>query len=796
MHPAEAEVFRSTMQSDNCVALVSCRQHTVDGRWGTATAVPGGQEGTTQMADHPRFSGADAPEGRYLDGLNPAQREAVETLDGPLLVLAGAGTGKTRVLTTRLAHLLATGTARPWSILAVTFTNRAAREMNGRVTRLLGDEPPGIWLGTFHALGSRILRRHAELAGLQPNYIILDTDDQIRLLKQILAAEEIDEKRWPARALIHAIQRWKDRGLTPGAVTNEGTEGLAGGRLPEIYAQYQKRLEALNAVDFGDLLLHCLEIFKANPDVLGYYQDRFSHVLVDEYQDTNVAQYLWLRLLVQKRNNLCCVGDEDQSIYNWRGAEIGNILRFETHFPGATVIRLEQNYRSTSHVLAAASSLISNNRERLGKTLWTDGATGEKLIVHSVSDSDAEARTLADRITTRHGDGTPLAQMAILVRAGFQTRAFEEWFLRTGLPYRIVGGARFYERLEIRDAIAYLRVIRHPHDDLALERILNRPKRGLGPASLQALHAQAREDGHSVWAAIRTVVDQGTLRPQTTRALRSLLEDFERWQSLESTVSPASLAGTVLDESGYTGMWMAEKSPEAMGRLENLKELVDALNEFESLDAFLEHIGLVMDAAHDETQDRISLMTIHAAKGLEFDAVFLPGWEGTLFPHPRSIGTARGLEEERRLAYVALTRAREAVEISHAAARFAQGGWRPSHPSRFLDELPDGHVTRRGRTQRTHWPGHGMVAPSQQRGPGYRRRTAPVDPIRLNDMRRRSGGGVVIDGAGSQVWTAGDRVFHLKFGMGTVESVDGEKVEVAFDKAGRKMVVAQYISRP
>ena len=748
------------------------------------------------MVDTPPVSGADAPEGHYLDGLNPAQREAVESLDGPLLVLAGAGTGKTRVLTTRLAHLLATGTARSWSILAVTFTNRAAREMNVRVTRLLGDEAPGIWLGTFHALGSRILRRHAELAGLQPNYIILDTDDQIRLLRQILAAEEIDEKRWPARTLINAIQRWKDRGLIPGAVTGEGNDGLAGGRLPEIYAQYQQRLEALNAVDFGDLLLHCLEIFKANPDVLGYYQDRFSHILVDEYQDTNVAQYMWLRLLAQKRNNLCCVGDEDQSIYNWRGAEIGNILRFESDFPGATVIRLEQNYRSTSHVLAAASSLISNNRERLGKTLWTDGARGEKLIVHSVSDSDAEARTLAERITARHGDGTPLAQMAILVRAGFQTRAFEEWFLRTGLPYRIIGGARFYERLEIRDAVAYLRVIRHPHDDLALERILNRPKRGLGTATIQALHAQAREDGQSVWAAIRIVAERGILRPQATRALRSLLEDFERWQSLEATITPAALAGMVLDESGYTGMWMAEKSPEATSRLENLKELVDALNEFESLDAFLEHIGLVMDAAHDETQDRISLMTIHAAKGLEFDAVFLPGWEGTLFPHPRSVGSSKGLEEERRLAYVALTRARKTIEISHAAARFAQGTWRPSHPSRFLDELPSGHVVRRGGSQRVRWPGADTVVPNRRRGPGYRRRAAPVDPVRLPVARGPADGVALIDGSGSGAWSAGDRVFHLKFGMGTVRSVDGDRVEVAFDKAGRKMVVASYISRP
>ena len=799
------------------VALVSSGQQTANPIVAVFNGIPkiwtppgsSARLGGKPMADHMTHQDAPVeqppagPAHHYLDGLNPAQRQAVETLDGPVLVLAGAGTGKTRVLTTRLAHLLATDTARPWSLLAVTFTNRAAREMRERVAQILGDTPPNLWLGTFHALSARILRRHAELVGLQPNYIILDTDDQIRLLKQILAAADIDEKRWPARMLINTIQRWKDRGLVPADVPDREAGELVNGRMTQIYTHYQERLLELNAVDFGDLLLHCLQLFRANPDVLASYHDRFSHILVDEYQDTNVAQYLWLRLLAQARNNLCCVGDEDQSIYSWRGAEIGNILRFESDFPGASVIRLEQNYRSTSRVLTAASALIAHNRDRLGKTLWTDGVHGEKILLHSVRDGEEEASTVAERIDERHRAGTPLSEMAILVRAGFQTRAFEECFLKRGIPYRVIGGARFYERLEIRDAIAYLRVIRHPDDDLALERILNRPKRGIGSVTMKKLHGRARADGVSLWSAIRTVVQERQLRAGTTKTLDALLGEFERWQALEASTSPDTLAATVLDESGYTGMWMAENTIEATGRLENLKELVSSLAEFDTLDAFIEHIGLVMDNASDQELDQTSVMTIHAAKGLEFDVVFLPGWEDALFPHRLSLESRKGLEEERRLAYVALTRARKAVEISHAASRLAQGSWMPSYPSRFLGELPGKHVDERrahsflpyGRQWRNVRTGSSAgtspAVAAPRRGPGYHRRRQPA-----GGAPPREGDGYLVDRSTAPDWTAGDRVFHQKFGMGTIESVDGDKLDIAFDKADRKMVIARFVKRP
>jgi DNA helicase-2/ATP-dependent DNA helicase PcrA len=556
------------------------------------------------------FQTADPP---YLAGLNEAQRAAVLATEGPVLVLAGAGTGKTRVLTTRLAHILVTGKARPGELLAVTFTNKAASEMKARISAILGRPVEGWWLGTFHALAARMLRADAEKVGLKPSFTILDSDDQLRLLKQLLEAEGIDDKAWPARLLLSVIERWKDRGLTPDKVTAGEAGDLAGGRLVELYRAYQARLAALNACDFGDLLLHCLELFRTQPDVLAKYQQRFRYLLVDEYQDTNVAQYLWLRLLAQGHRNLCCVGDDDQSIYAWRGAEVGNILRFEEDFPGAQVIRLERNYRSTGYILQAASALIAKNEQRLGKTLWTEDAAGEKLRVRGLWDGEAEARFVGEEIEDLQRHGASLSDIAILNRIGAQSREFEERFITLGLPYRVVGGLRFYERQEIRDAMAYLRLLHSPDDDLAFERILNKPKRGLGEATVAALYKLARERQLSLFAAARLIGETDELRPQARRALADFTGLLTRWRKEAEAETHVHMAERLLDESGYTAMLQADKSAEAPGRLENLKELVAALAEFDSLAGFLEHVSLVMERAADASQEQVTVMTLHVS---------------------------------------------------------------------------------------------------------------------------------------------------------------------------------------
>ena len=629
----------------------------------------------------------------WLDGLNAAQSEAVTTLDGPLLVLSGAGTGKTRVLTSRLAELVATNTAKPWNILAVTFTNKAAREMKLRVAQLVGPMAEQVWLGTFHALAARMLRRHAELVGLKSDFTILDADDQTRLLKQLMAADDIDPKRWPARMLGGVISRWKDRGLSAEQIDLAEAGDIANGRIRQLYQSYQNRLIALNAVDFGDLLQHMLTIFTKHHDVLADYQARITHIMVDEYQDTNVAQYLWLRLLTGNRNNLCCVGDDDQSIYGWRGAEVGNILRFESDFSGAKTVRLEENYRSTGHILAAASNVISRNETRLGKTLYTAADDGEKVRVNGYWDGADEARSISSQIESMLADLVDLSQVAVLVRAGFQTREFEERFISIGLPYRVVG-AKFYERSEIRDAIAYLRLITQPADDLAFERIINVPKRGLGTASLQAVHMQARASAKPLLAAVMDLVDTDELRPAARQAFSSFINDIRRWRDQAGKMHHTDLARLVLDESGYTQMWQLDKSPDAPGRLENLTELVNAMQDFDSLQGFLEHIALVMDDDTENQQGEVTLMTLHAAKGLEFDTVFLPGWEEGVFPSQRTIDEsgAVGLEEERRLAYVGITRARKNLFISFASSRRIHGQWQSAIPSRFIQELPPEHI--------------------------------------------------------------------------------------------------------
>jgi len=777
----------------------------------------------------------------YLRGLNPPQREAVLTTDGPVLVLAGAGTGKTAALTARLAHLLWTRKAYPSEILSVTFTNRAAREMKERVGRLVGDAVEGMpWLGTFHAIGAKMLRRHAELVGLHPNFTILDTDDQLRLLKQLIQAADLDEKRWPARQLAGLIDEWKNKGLTPKDVDAGEGERYANGRGAQLYAEYQDRLRALNACDFGDLLLHMLTILKTDREVLQHYQQRFRYIMVDEYQDTNSVQYLWLRLLAQERKNICCVGDDDQSIYSWRGAQVENILKFEKDFPGAKVIRLEQNYRSTPHILAAASGVIANNSGRLGKTLWTEHNEGEKVKVLGVWDGPEEARRVGDEIeAAQQIRKASLDDIAILVRAQHQTREFEDRFISIGMPYRIVGGFRFYERQEIRDALAYLRVVAQPADDLAFERIVNTPKRGLGNKALAKVHQLARAEQVPLTTAAARILDTDELTPQARRALGNLVADIARWRGMLNNSSPSSpgegdqlaeltgggatphseLARVILDESGYTAMWQAEKSADAAGRLENLNELVRAMEEYETLGAFLEHVSLVMDNEAQADEAKVTIMTIHAAKGLEFDTVFLVGWEEGLFPSQRALdeGGLTSLEEERRLAYVAITRARRRAIIIHAANRRIYGQWTSSIPSRFVGELPDAHIDSESSMSggeslwRANWSERADpfadLGRGTGRGPGWQRaagtlnaakpggewqsRTFTREPARVVESRASA---VSLGNKGRSDLSVGMRVFHQKFGYGEIAEIEGNKLEIDFEQAGRKRVMDSFVT--
>ncbi|HEX8643690.1 MAG TPA: UvrD-helicase domain-containing protein [Allosphingosinicella sp.] len=748
-----------------------------------------------------------SPEPRYLAGLNPPQREAVETTEGPVLVLAGAGTGKTAALTARLAHLVATRRAWPSEILSVTFTNKAAREMKERVGRIVGPAVENMpWLGTFHSVCAKMLRRHAELVGLQSNFTILDTDDQLRVLKQLISAADLDEKRWPARLLGGLIDRWKNKGWSPAQIDAGEAEAYANGKGGELYRQYQDRLKTLNACDFGDLLLHMLTILRNEREVLDHYQQRFRYILVDEYQDTNQAQYLWLRLLARERKNICCVGDDDQSIYSWRGAEVANILKFEQDFPGAKIIRLEQNYRSTPHILAAASGLIAHNGGRLGKTLWTEEGEGEKVQVVGVWDGPEEARRIGEELETIQRKGS-LDDAAILVRAQFQTREFEDRFIAIGMPYRIVGGFRFYERAEIRDALAYLRVIAQPADDLAFERIVNTPKRGLGDKAVAKIHSLARAHGVPLMQAAATILDTDELTGAARRSLGNLVGDFARWRARLAELPHPELARLVLDESGYTASLQADRSAESAGRLENLAELTRAMEEYETLGAFLEHVSLVMenDAAREE--EKVTIMTIHAAKGLEFGTVFLAGWEEGVFPSQRALdeGGHASLEEERRLAYVAITRARRKCFIFHAANRRIYGQWTSSIPSRFVAELPEAYVEQEHSMSggeslwRANWSERADpfadVARSTGRGPGWRRAASGGGfervPARVPEARASA---VSLGNPGRGDIALGQRVFHSKFGYGTVAEIEGNKLEIDFEHAGRKRVLDSFVT--
>jgi DNA helicase II / ATP-dependent DNA helicase PcrA len=779
-------------------------------------------------------------EAAYLAGLNPEQRQAVETLDGPLLVLAGAGTGKTKVLTSRIAHILTTKRAFPSQILSVTFTNKAAREMKHRIGTLIGDTVEGMpWLGTFHSIGVKILRKHHELVGLKSGFTILDMDDSLRLMKQVIEAAGIDKERWPARQLAALIDDWKNRGLTPdkvpaGEASNFG--GSSGGR--GLYAAYQKRLKELNACDFGDLLLEGLRLLLENPDVLAEYHARFRYILVDEYQDTNVVQYLWLRLLAQGSPNICCVGDDDQSIYGWRGAEVDNILRFDKDFPGAVVIKLERNYRSTGHILATASSVIAKNKGRLGKTLFTDDDLGEKVTVTGVWDDEEEARGIGSDIEAFAKEGHKLNNIAILVRASFQMRSIEDRFVTLGLPYRVIGGPRFYERQEIKDAIAYLEVVANPANDLKFERIVNVPKRGLGDTTVKRIHELGRASDVPMFQAARMMCESDELTGKTRRSLHDLIRQFEQWRHKSLEMKHTELAELILDESGYTAMWQADKSPQAQSRLENLKELLRFMHQFENLAGFLEHVSLVMDVDNGDDGDRVSLMTMHAAKGLEFDTVFLPGWEEGLFPSQRSMDESglKGLEEERRLAYVGITRAKLRSKISFAQNRRNRGLFSAAIPSRFVDELPEENVEvveakspfggayqnfggnygggaigggqGNGRSSRFDQAAEKVPFSAGYQTPGWQRaqqnwsKDAASKAAATKQGMRTPGRSRLIEGelvasssATAGHFALGERVFHQKFGYGRVTEIEGNKLTVEFEKSGSKKVVDSFVEK-
>ncbi|TBA00553.1 ATP-dependent helicase [Rhizobium ruizarguesonis] len=781
----------------------------------------------------PAAGGGKRPD--YLAGLNPEQTEAVETLEGPVLVLAGAGTGKTRVLTTRIAHILNTGRAFPSQILAVTFTNKAAREMKERIALLVGGAVEGMpWLGTFHSIGVKLLRRHGELVGLRSDFTILDTDDVVRLIKQIIQAEGLDDKRWPAKQFAGMIDTWKNKGLGPADIPEGDARAFANGRGRDLYFAYQARLTTLNACDFGDLLMHPIAIFRKNPDLLKEYHGRFRYILVDEYQDTNTAQYMWLRLLAQRPKgelqNVCCVGDDDQSIYGWRGAEVDNILRFEKDFPGAKVIKLERNYRSTEHILGAAAHLIAHNEGRLGKTLFTDRSDPDdvKVQVHASWDSEEEARAIGEEIEQLQRGKHLLNDMAILVRASFQMREFEDRFVTLGLNYRVIGGPRFYERLEIRDAMAYFRLVAQASDDLAFERIVNTPKRGLGDTTVRALHDYARARDIPMLAAAADIIETDELKPKARKALFDVIQSFRRWQELLENTPHTELAEQILEESGYTDMWKNDKSAEAPGRLENLKELIRSMESFESMRGFLEHVSLVMDAETNENLDAVSIMTLHSAKGLEFDTVFLPGWEEGLFPHQRSLDESgrAGLEEERRLAYVGITRAKHRCHIWFVSNRRIHGLWQSTLPSRFLDELPETHVEVAEMEQ--SYGGYGRGGYGQSRfdkaepfansysTPGWKRAQANKSDATRDNWGTRSGHAVERIGYGESGpkgrtiegelvakstssepsrFTPGDRVFHLKFGNGNITGIEGNKLTIEFDRAGQKRVLDGFVER-
>lgn len=737
------------------------------------------------------------PQFKWLETLNPEQKEAVQTTEGPVLVLSGAGTGKTKVLTTRLAYILANMKANPWNCLVVTFTNRAAREMKERVQNMIGDVANSVWLGTFHSICVKILRKHAELAGLHSNFTILGEDDQKRLIKQISEAEGIDDKKYPAQSVLDHIQRWKDKGLTIDKIQQGYKENV----LTHLYKKYQERLLELNCVDFGDILLYTLDILLSHPDICEIYQNRFKYIMVDEYQDTNVTQYLFLRLLAQKNNNLCCVGDDDQSIYSWRGAEVENILRFEKDFENCRTIRLERNYRSTANILSAASFLISHNEGRLGKTLKVAensparNADNAKIKVVSTYSGEDEAKYVVDEIDAQLRNGYEYSQMAVLVRTAFQTREFEEKFISEAIPYQVIGGPKFYERAEIRDALAYLRVVLQPNDDLAFERIINKPARGVGAKSIEKFYLEARANRISLFAAVNKLLNEGGISGKAKTNLTDLMDKFEQWRKNINAVTPDELMSQILDDSGYIDMLKLDSSADAPGRLENLKELVSVMSDKEkypTLSEFMEHVSLVME--NDDTFDnnKVMLITLHSAKGLEFDVVFLPGWEEGLFPHQRSLDEngSQALEEERRLAYVAITRAKKQLYILTALNRRVYGQWQNNIPSRFINELPPQNIEICNNATKFYGNYNNGGYNNY-----YRNSAGSYNQGDYNGYSRNRNSGSSHHGFASASALMGEKVYHQTFGYGKVVGVEGDKLDVWFDNYGNKKLLKDYVTK-
>ncbi len=675
------------------------------------------------------------------------------------------------MLTSRLCNILKSHLASSFNILTVTFTNKAASEMKSRIEKMLGTSTAGWWIGTFHSMGARILRKHPEVIGLKKQFTIIDVDDQIRVLKQVLSYHDIDEKRWPAKNLNNIIQRWKDRGCNPDNVDEFG-KNFGNNKGIDLYCSYQARLKSLNVVDYGDLLLQNINIFKNQPDILESYQNKFKYILVDEYQDTNFCQYNWLNMLAKKYNNICVVGDDDQSIYSWRGAEVGNILRFENDYKNSLTIKLEKNYRSTGNILEASNFLISNNKKRMGKNLWTDSGKGDKIDVINTDNSEEEAIAISDRIEILKKNKEQLSDIAILVRATFQTRFFEERFIKIGLPYKIIGGTKFYERSEIKDAIAYFRILVSDFDDLAFERIINIPRRGLGDQSLRKIEILAREKKISLLNSSRIIVQDDTLNSKAKINLSRFLNLLDVWRKKYKNLSASEISELVLEESGYTEYWQNDKSIESSGRLENLKELVNAISDFDNLKGFLEHIQLVMDNNYNNNLDSINLLTLHAAKGLEFKYVFLPGWEEEIFPNRRSLEEkfSEGLEEERRLAYVGITRAKKRAWILYANNRVIHGQWFYSMPSRFINELPEKNISK----------------PFEKK----ENNSNFLDFDSINFKDNENDKITIMD---NELIVKGSKVFHQKFGYGIVYDIDGENAEVKFDKTNIKKVKKEYL---
>ena len=751
----------------------------------------------------------------FLNELNPEQRQAVETTEGALLVLSGAGTGKTKVLTTRIAYLIQQHKAFPWQILAVTFTNKASKEMKSRLEQLIGGDAFSVWLGTFHAIGIKILRKFGEKVGLSSNFIVLGSDDQERLIKTLMQEAGVDIKKYTPAAMLEIIQRWKDKGLLPHQVSTAHQSTFCNGQSLYFYHQYQQKLQSLNAVDFGDLLLLPLSLFQSDAAILEHYQKQFKYILVDEYQDTNVAQYLLLRLLAKGYNNICCVGDDDQSIYSWRGAEVENILNFQTVFPNSKIIRLERNYRSTGHILNAASGLIAHNEGRLGKTLQPADTQnqGELVYIKGYYNGNQEAENIVSMIEQMRYKGVSLSETAILVRASFQTRLFEEILIKTGIPYKIIGGFKFYEREEIKDAVAYLRLALNTSDDLAFMRIVNKPKRGIGKQAMEALIQTANEKHISLFDAITWA----PLKPSVRKMLDSFSLMIKRTHELTQTEKPADTAKMILSESGYIQMWQLDKSPEAEGRLENINELYTVLDDFEEIESFIEYASLITDTDENTTGEQLIIMTLHASKGLEFQNVFLPGWEEGLFPHQKALDESGdiGLEEERRLAYVGITRAKKRVIISFAQNRRMYGQWINALPSRFIEELPESDIETDMPNQYHHQYGYQATQPawseentfpknesfyssnkheselfsekhvyshwdreslSNEFEPAYQANITPFFKTSTKKSKR-----------------IGKRIKHEIFGFGTVVHEEGERLDIRFDSGELKKIMSQFV---